>query len=374
VYINNNYKITIDLLLNVYILSVDKFVDTILSTYYLLQLQHKQGIIIFNFNKGIPVWFMRQAGRYLPEYNQTKFEAGSFLDLCYNPKLVKEVTLQPLRRFDFDAAIIFSDILLVLQALGSKLVFEKNMGPILSGENIAFKEVDFVKKLSPVYESIKITRQALIIDKELIGFVGAPFTLLSYLIAKQKVSDRKEYILSCINKNFGRALRLLNILEKAVELHLIKQIESGATIVKIFDSWAGMVSDDDLYKEIIINSTKRVVEKVRKVYPEIPIMAFPRGSGEKYVNYVKIVKPDIVTVDYDVDVRWAQSNLANMAILQGNLNPSILLGGKSEIAKFSKKIINIFGKNKFIFNLGHGILPTTPIENVKYLIDIVKNG
>ncbi|MEQ9115246.1 MAG: uroporphyrinogen decarboxylase [Rickettsiales bacterium] len=316
---------------------------------------------------------MRQAGRYLPEYNLTKEQAGSFLNLCYNPSLAAKVTLQPIQRFDFDAAIIFSDILVVLQSLGMDLIFRQNMGPVLSGERLQFEENAFLEKLNPVYIAIKKVKSELNSNKKIIGFAGAPFTLLAYQLLKSNISEKSSKVQLTLDKKIDRNKQNVEILEKAITLHLLNQIKHGADAVKIFDSWAGLITDHDLYREFVVNPTKRIVERIKRRYPETTVMAFPRNSGDKYLEYVEKVKPDITTIDYNVDLKWANSNLSQKTILQGNLNPKVLLGGKSEIAKETKKIIKTFGARKFVFNLGHGVLPKTPVENVRYLLDIIRD-
>lgn len=322
---------------------------------------------LFKGKSDIPVWFMRQAGRYLPEYREIRAKTPTFLDLCFNPDIAKEITLQPIKRFDLDAAIIFSDILVIPFAMGSQVEFLKNSGPILSGL-VKFDERNFVKKLSPVYSAISKTRKALDKNKPLIGFAGAPFTLLRYLLFKNQ-----NYVEKQLNRNYYKTKELLDVLEEAIFIHLTNQIKAGADVVKIFDSWAGLISDDLLFREFVTNPTKRIVSRLKEKHPKVPVMAFPRNVGNKYEQYVKEVKPEIVTIDYNVDLSWAREKLATNTILQGNLSPMLLLSSKSEIAKQAKKIINILGKGRFIFNLGHGVLPNTPVENVDYLVKIIRD-
>lgn len=316
---------------------------------------------------------MRQAGRYLPEYQQIRKSSPNFLDLCFNPHLASEITLQPIKRFNFDAAIIFSDILLIPKALGVEVNFYEKIGPILSGRTIDYDEKNFINKLSPVYEAIDITRDQLDKKKPLIGFTGGPFTLLCYILAKGKVQSKENFLIKNLLDNYRENLKILEILEESVFIHLSNQINAGANIVKIFESWAGIATQNELFHTFIINPTKRIINRIRKKHSGIPIMTFPRNAGIRYKIFTENVKPDIITIDYSLDLDWVRENLSNKVILQGNLNPTILLGNKSEIASNVLKIVNKLGKGNFIFNLGHGILPTTPISNVEYLLEVLKN-
>ncbi len=313
---------------------------------------------------------MRQAGRYLPEYRKVRSQQNSFLDLCFNPEKVCEVTLQPIKRFDLDFAIIFSDILVIPYAGGMKVDFIEKKGPILSGEFNNFE----VAKLQKIYDGISLTRKDLPKNKPLIGFSGGVFTLLTYIITKGKVTGKEDLLIANIKNNKKKYQLLAQKIEKAVIDHLIMQIKSGVNIIKIFDSWAGLVRDDSLFDEFVVGPAVRIRNKLKELYPNIPIMFFPRNIGKKYREFVQKVRPDVITIDYNTDLKWAKSNIADNIILQGNLNPDTLLGSKSEIAASVRKIENTLGKGRYIFNLGHGILPQTPIDNVEYMLEVLRNG
>ena len=319
-----------------------------------------------------PIWFMRQAGRYLPEYRQIRKSVGSFLDLCYDSKKVAEVTLQPLRRFDFSGAIIFSDILVLPHALGWDVRFEESVGPVLSQFRTRddlknLKNLD-VSKLDRVYSAINEVKANLEDNKFLIGFAGSPWTVASYLLegkGKQDFSVSKNFL----NQNLDLARQLIEIITENTIVHLAGQIKAGCDIVQLFDSWAGMLTGDD-YAEFVIAPTKRIVSQLKVMFPNVPIIGFPKGSGFLYENYIRNTGIDILGVDQFVPVgemrKW-QDNLP----VQGNLDPVVLLGNKDNIAKSAEKILSNLEPSKFIFNLGHGILPTTPIENVEFLVNYV---
>lgn len=324
-----------------------------------------------------PIWLMRQAGRYLPEYQEIKSKSKSFLEMCYTPEIASEITLQPIRRFDFDAAIIFSDILVIPHSLGMDLEFIEKMGPVLSKISLdSSKDIDnlqtdgFEKKLKPVYEAIKIVKQSLNKEKDLIGFAGAPWTLFAYMIegSGSKNFDRANIAL-IEKKNESKVLieKLVDVISK----HLIKQIEAGATSVQIFDSWAGELSPCK-YQKVIIEPTKRIVENVKSKHKDIPVIGFPRGSGFRYKDYVEQVGVDVLSVDQELPMNWIKENLSNKAVIQGNLDPMILLEGEKEISCHVKNIVKNFEKGRFIFNLGRGVSQKTPIKNVEYLVRLVR--
>ena len=316
-----------------------------------------------------PIWLMRQAGRYLPEFREIRKSNLNFINLCLNENLSSEITLQPLKRFNLDAAIIFSDILMLPYGLNQKVEFKKNFGPQLGSFNInkmsEVNEVDFIEKLSPVYKSMKkISHSNLIKEKDLIGFVGAPWTLLVYMINKFSPKG------GLINNFFKDDLlinKVLIILDKFLKIHIDHQIKSGATIIQIFDSWAGILNEKDLPKYVYI-PTLKIVEYIKSL--NVPAICFPRGI-KNYKNYCDIVKPDAVNIDYDIN---PASICKEIDIpIQGGLDPKILLSNKENLKKQTLKYLNIFKDHPYIFNLGHGVLPETDPNMVDYLVKTVKD-
>ncbi len=326
--------------------------------------------------KSPPVWIMRQAGRYLPEYMQIRKNCENFLDLCYNPKLASEVTLQPVRRFDFDAAIIFSDILVIPDALGVKVRFEKNEGPKLGdvGELKDLKIDNVLNHLKPVFENLKLTRQNLPANKALIGFSGAPFTLACYMI-EGGGSKNFDKVKKCAVQDEKYFAQLIDILTESVSIYLIEQIKAGANIVKIFDSWAGILPENE-FRKWVIAPTIKIIENVKKAHPKTPIIAFPRGAGVFYEEYVEKTGCDVIAVDQNLSKKFIVENLqkSQNAIIQGNLDNQLLaFGTKDAIKREVLDILEKFGKKPFIFNLGHGIIKETPIENVEFLMKLIRD-
>ena len=317
----------------------------------------------------IPIWFMRQAGRYLPEFREIRKENPDFIKLCLNPNLVNKITLQPLNRFDLDAAIIFSDILMIPYGLGQKVEFKKGLGPVLGDidlNNLINKQpIDFVEKLLPVYKGIEKVRGNLK-EKDLIGFVGAPWTLLLYMLNKK--SPKNNFHFNEINKDKYLVNRLLKKIEEIICLHTDKQIEAGANVIQIFDSWAGLLPKKELPNYCYI-PTLKVVEHIKS--KKIPIICFPKGIGENYVDFCSTVKPDCISIDYEVDPKWIKEKLNGIPI-QGGLDPKILLNDKEGIKKNTENYLNIFKDYPYIFNLGHGVLPETKPEAIEYLIKIIR--
>ena len=316
-----------------------------------------------------PIWFMRQAGRYLPEFREIRKKNTDFIKLCLTPNLVEEITLQPLKRFDLDAAIIFSDILMIPYGLGQEVVFKKGIGPILGElniENILNTEPkDFIKKLLPVYKGIEKVKNQLR-GKNLIGFVGAPWTLLLYMINKK--SPKNNFDFNKINKDKILTNKLLKKIEDMICLHIDKQIEAGADIIQIFDSWAGLLPVKELPIYCYIPILK-IVEHVKS--KKIPTICFPKGIGDSYVDFCNTVKPDCISIDYDIDPLWIKEKVNGIPI-QGGLDPKILLQEKEIIKKNSEKYLNIFKDYPYIFNLGHGVLPEIKPETIEYVIKIVR--
>jgi len=317
-----------------------------------------------------PIWFMRQAGRYLPEFREIRKKNTDFIKLCLNPELVDEITLQPLKRFDLDAAIIFSDILMIPYGLGQKVEFKKGFGPILDNINldkiISTDPVDFVKKLLPVYKGIEKVKNNLK-EKELIGFVGAPWTLLLYMLNRE--SPKNNFDFDKINKDKFLTNRLLKKIEEIICLHIDKQIEAGANIIQIFDSWAGLLPKKELPNLCYIPMLK-IVEHVKS--KNIPVICFPKGIGNNYIDFCETVKPDCISIDYEVDPRLIREKINNITV-QGGLDPKILLGDKEGIKKNTEKYLNTFKDYPYIFNLGHGVLPEIKPETIEYIIQIVRN-
>lgn len=318
----------------------------------------------------IPIWFMRQAGRYLPEFREIRKKNPNFINLCLNTNLITDITLQPLNRFDLDAAIIFSDILMILYGLGQKVEFKKGFGPILgdvSFDNIINTDpIAFVQKLQPVYKGIEKVKTNLK-EKNLIGFVGAPWTLLLYMLNKE--SPKNNFNFNKINKDKFLINKLLKKIEEIICLHADKQIEAGANVIQIFDSWAGLLPKKELPNYCYI-PTLKVVEHIKS--KKIPVICFPKGIGENYIDFYLTVKPDCISIDYEVDPKWIKGKL-NGTPIQGGLDPKILLTDKEKIKKSIENYLNIFSDYPYIFNLGHGVLPETKPETIEYIIQIVRN-
>ena len=326
---------------------------------------------IFNKDKSIkPIWLMRQAGRYLPEFRKIRQKNKNFVNLCLNKKLVPKITLQPIKRFNFDAAIIFSDILMVPYGLGQKLKFTKGYGPELGdfNEDLIFRnnKNDFKNQLNPIYESIKITsNNNLLKNKDLIGFIGAPWTLLVYIINKKspKKNIKKNFFLKANNLD-----GILDLLKEFLKIHIINQVKSGATVIQIFDSWAGLLEEKDLEK-YVYQPTKEIVEFTKKL--NIPTICFPRNI-KNYKKYVSRVNPDVINIDFNVDPLQIIKDIT--IPVQGGLDPRLLLGNKDNLKKNVKKYKDIFKDHPYIFNLGHGVLPETNPDMVKYLIEFIKDN
>jgi uroporphyrinogen decarboxylase len=328
-----------------------------------------QETIVNKRTNNSPIWLMRQAGRYLPEFRKIRKTNPDFVNLCLNENLSSKITLQPLKRFDLDAAIIFSDILMIPYGLSQEVKFEKNFGPRLGSLNLEeisrIDEIDFIEKLYPIYKSIKkVSEDKLIKNKDLIGFVGAPWTLLVYMINKH--SPKKELVKDFFKDKF-LINRILIVLEKFLKLHIDQQIKNGATVIQIFDSWAGLLEEKHLPNYIYV-PTLNLVDYVKSL--NIPVICFPRGI-KNYKNYCDIVKPDTVNIDYDVDPVLICKEIK--IPVQGGLDPKILLTDKKNLKKETLKYLNIFKDHPYIFNLGHGVLPETNPDMVDYLVKTVKD-
>ena len=326
--------------------------------------------VIINKNTATkPVWIMRQAGRYLPEFREIRKDNPNFIELCLNHKLSSEITLQPIKRFNLDAAIIFSDILMLPYGLRQKVEFKKNFGPLLGNLDIKLMskvdEIDFTEKVYPVYKAIKsVSSEMNLKNKNTIGFVGAPWTLLVYMINQQ--SPKKE-----VKKSFFTDDYLINrtllIIEKFLKIHIKNQIENGANVIQIFDSWAGLLEERD-YPNFIYTPTLNLVNYVKSL--NVPVICFPREI-KNYKEFCEIVKPDAVNIDYNVDPLSIQKDIK--IPVQGGLDPKILLTDQENIKKEALKYLDIFKDHPYIFNLGHGILPETKPEMVEFLIKTIRD-
>ncbi|MDC0167012.1 uroporphyrinogen decarboxylase [Candidatus Pelagibacter sp.] len=316
-----------------------------------------------------PIWIMRQAGRYLPEFRKIRKDNSNFIELCLNHNLSSEITLQPIKRFDLDAAIIFSDILMLPYGLRQKVEFKKNFGPVLGKFDVSsiskIDEVDFVERVYPVYKAIKsVSSEMNLKNKNTIGFVGAPWTLLVYILNQQ--SPKKNVIKNFFDDDY-LINRILLIIEKFLKVHIKNQIENGANIIQIFDSWAGLLEERD-YPNYIYTPTLNLVDYVKSL--NVPVICFPREI-KNYKEFCEIVKPDAVNIDYNVDPLMISKHIK--IPVQGGLDPKILLTDVENLKKETLRYLNTFKDHPYIFNLGHGILPDTDPEMVDTLTKIVRD-
>lgn len=325
-----------------------------------------------------PIWMMRQAGRYLPEYKATRAQAGDFLSLCYNPELAAEVTLQPIRRYGFDAAILFADILLLPQALGADLWFVTGEGPRLSTVQT---QADFDKlgpvediheTLNPIYETVRILRKELPAETTLIGFAGAPWTVATYMIAGRGTPDQAPaHALMQENTPLFEAL-LARITAGTID-YLAAQIEAGAEVVKIFDSWAGSLKGP-AFRKYALEPAREITAALKARYPHIPVIGFPREAGDNYIGFAKATGIDCVALDNSVSADWAASHVQVDGCVQGNLASSHMVTGGQALVDETRAIVKAFSKGPHIFNLGHGITPDADPDNVQRMIDAVRGG
>ena len=316
-----------------------------------------------------PIWIMRQAGRYLPEFREIRKKNTDFIKLCLNSNLATEITLQPLKRFDLDAAIIFSDILMLPHGLNQKVEFVKNVGPILGDLNInqmsKFTEDIFIDRVNPVYKAIDLVQNnKLTENKSTIGFVGAPWTLLVYMLNKK---SPKQGLEKSFFEDDVLIIEILKIIEKFLKIHIKNQVNSGAEIIQIFDSWAGLLDSKDLDK-YIYNPTFSLVEFTKTL--DVPVICFPRGIKD-YKKYCDIIQPDVICIDYEIDPVQIVKDIK--IPVQGGMNPQILLTDKENLKKEAKRYLDIFKDHPYIFNLGHGVLPETNPSMMEYLVKIVKD-
>ena len=325
-----------------------------------------------------PIWMMRQAGRYLPEYRATRAEAGDFLSLCYNSELAAEVTLQPIRRYGFDAAILFADILLLPQALGVDLWFETGEGPRMSTTTTANElaglraTADIHETLNPIYETVRILSRELPRETTLIGFAGAPWTVATYMIAGRGTKDQgPAHALKAENRAVFEGI-LERLTEATIE-YLSKQIEAGAEVVKLFDSWAGSLKGDDFVK-YALNPAAKITQALKQRHPGIPVIAFPREAGEGYIGFAKATGADCVAIDNSVSAEWVAQNVQPDSCVQGNLASSHMVTGGDDLIQETKRIVNALKGGPHIFNLGHGITPDANPDNVQIMINTIRNS
>lgn len=324
-----------------------------------------------------PIWMMRQAGRYLPEYRATRAEAGDFLSLCYNSDLAAEVTLQPIHRYGFDAAILFADILLLPQALGADLWFVTGEGPRLSTTTTpeglrALKPADAIHEhLAPVYETVRILSRELPSETTLIGFAGAPWTVATYMIAGQGTPDQgPAHALKATDRATFQGI--IDLLTESTILYLSEQIKAGAEVVKIFDSWAGSLEGQD-FVDFAIKPAARITKALKALHPDVPVIAFPRGAGERYAGLHAAIGADCIALDDGVIPEWAAAHVQTGGCVQGNLASSHMVTGGETLVQETRRVVDAFSKGPHIFNLGHGITPDADPENVQLMIDTIRN-
>ncbi|WP_340302780.1 uroporphyrinogen decarboxylase [Roseobacter sp. HKCCD7870] len=325
-----------------------------------------------------PVWLMRQAGRYLPEYRATRAQAGNFLSLCYTPDLAAEVTLQPIRRYGFDAAILFADILLIPDALGADLWFVTGEGPRLStitgpdGLKPLKGKDDIHDHLAPVYETVKILSQELPKETTLIGFAGAPWTVATYMIAGRGTPDQAPAH-KLRQEDPATFDALINLLTDATIEYLSKQVEAGAEVVKIFDSWAGSLKGE-AFDRYALEPAKKITQEMKQRFPGLPVIAFPREAGDKYIGFAKAVGADCLALDTSVDATWAAQHLQKDGCVQGNLDPKLMITGGDALRQEARRIVDALKNGPHIFNLGHGITPEADPENVHVLLEEIRRA
>ncbi len=325
-----------------------------------------------------PIWMMRQAGRYLPEYRATRAIAGDFLSLCYTPDLAAEVTLQPIRRYGFDAAILFADILLLPQALGPKLWFENGEGPRMETTTTlaqvrALKPKDLIHEtLSPVYETVRILARELPKETTLIGFAGAPWTVATYMIAGRGSKDQgAAHALKASDREAFSAL--IDIITEATVDYLSEQVKAGAEVVKLFDSWAGSLKGAD-FEEFAVKPAARIISALKARHPNLPVIAFPREAGNGYIGFAKKTGADCVALDNSVTPAWGAANVQVDGCVQGNLAPEHMVTGGEALVRETRAVVDAFRKGPHIFNLGHGITPDANPDNVALMIETVRNA
>lgn len=322
-----------------------------------------------------PVWLMRQAGRYLPEYRALRARAGGFLDLCFTPELAAEVTLQPIRRFGFDAAILFSDILVVPHALGQTVAFQEGEGPVLdplgSDWPRRLTRDGFLDRLEPVLETVGRVRSGLPRETALIGFCGAPWTVASYMVAGRGTPDQAPARLMAYRERESFSA-LIDLLVDVSAEYLIAQASAGAQAVQIFDSWAGSLPEHE-FEAWSVQPTQAMVARIKARHPQLPVIGFPRGAGARYAHYAQATGVDAVACDTTLGLQWIRCTLQAVRPVQGNLDPLLLVAGGDRMARGIGEILEVLGDGPMIFNLGHGVRPETPPEHVERLVDLVRD-
>ena len=325
-----------------------------------------------------PIWMMRQAGRYLPEYRATRAQAGDFLSLCYNSDLAAEVTLQPIRRFGFDAAILFADILLLPQALGADLWFENGEGPRLStittpAQLRALKPKDAIHDhLAPIYETVRILARELPAQTTLIGFAGAPWTVASYMIAGRGTPDQgPAHALKAADR--ATFSGLIDVITEATIEYLSAQVQAGAEVIKLFDSWAGSLKGSD-FADFAVAPARRIITELKARHPGLPIIAIPREAGAGYIGYAKATGADCVAIDNSVTPEWAAQNVQVTGCVQGNLAPHHMVTGGDDLVAATRRVVEALRAGPHIFNLGHGITPDANPDNVTLMIETVRGA
>lgn len=323
-----------------------------------------------------PVWMMRQAGRYLPEYRAVRKRAGSFLDLCYSPELACEVTLQPIRRYGFDASIVFADILLVPDALGQDVAFREGEGPILEpvDDAAAFAKLGgrvLHDRLAPVYETVSRVREGLPRETALIGFCGAPWTVATYMVGGRGSSDQKAARSTAYSRQAWFE-DLVSLLVEASAQYLCRQIAAGADSVQIFDSWAGNLAPGE-FERWSVGPTRRLVDLVKQAYPDVPVIGFPRGCGPSYRNFAELTGVDALSFDTAADPVWIAESIDAGVAVQGNLDPLAVVAGGQVLDESVDRIMDALAGRPFVFNLGHGLVPETPPDHVRQVVDRVRS-
>ncbi|WP_182915218.1 uroporphyrinogen decarboxylase [Rhodopseudomonas palustris] len=322
-----------------------------------------------------PMWMMRQAGRYLPEYRATRAEAGSFLDLCFNAKLAAEVTLQPIRRFGFDAAIIFSDILVVPYALGRSVRFEAGEGPRLDPLNSpdlvgTLNGAIDLTKLEPVFEALRIVRSELPKETTLIGFCGSPFTVATYMVAGHGTPDQAPARLMAY-QHPGAFAKIIDVLVESSIAYLLKQLEAGADVLQLFDTWGGILPPRE-FERWVIEPTRRIVEGVRKQVPGAKIIGFPRGAGALLPAFIERTGVDAVSIDWTAEPKLIREQVQTKVAVQGNLDPLLLIAGGAALDEGVDDVLKNFSAGRHIFNLGHGITPDASTAHVEQMVKRVR--
>ena len=325
-----------------------------------------------------PIWMMRQAGRYLPEYRATRAQAGDFLSLCYNSDLAAEVTLQPIRRYGFDAAILFADILLLPQALGADLWFETGEGPRLSTITSmagvqALKPKDAIHDtLAPIYQTLRILAQELPRETTLIGFAGAPWTVATYMIAGRGSKDQgAAHALKAADR--ATFCALIDTITDATIDYLSMQVQAGAEVIKLFDSWAGSLKGQD-FQDFAVKPAARIISALKARHPGLPVIAFPREAGEGYIGFAKATGADCVAIDNSVTPHWAAQHVQSTGCVQGNLAPDHMVSGGQGLVDATRRVVGAFRQGPHIFNLGHGITPDANPDHVSLMVDTVRSG